>query len=383
MHVRPYLLSAVFASSTLAGSALSQPAAPTARAASVVFVSGLDEPRSVAQLADGRVLVAETDLDVVLAFSADGVPLGVFGAADDPDDIHQLADGRVLVAEFNTGKVLAFGADGTPLGTFATGLDHPLGITQLVNGTVLVAENYTPGARAFTTGGVDLGPYVTSITGEGAAYGVRQLADGRILLTTLQQQQMHFDQTVQAFSADGIYMGAFAGREHLDSPDDLVQLADGRVLIIDRAFGLGHVEAFDTEGTWLGTFAEIPGFLPDLTQLADGRVLVTDGDTKVYAFDPTTTATAPLPEGAGLALSIAPNPARGSVVVTLTLDGPGAASVIVYDVLGRKMAVLHDGPLAAGTNSLRLDVTGLPPGVYVVRAAANRSAASQRITVLR
>ncbi len=74
--------------------------------------------------------------------------------------------------------------------------------------------------------------------------------------------------------------------------------------------------------------------------------------------------------GAALGLSVAPNPSRGSARVMFALDEPTRVRVAVYDVLGREVALLHDGPLADGTHALALDRGArLAPGVYVVRAA--------------
>jgi photosystem II stability/assembly factor-like uncharacterized protein len=84
---------------------------------------------------------------------------------------------------------------------------------------------------------------------------------------------------------------------------------------------------------------------------------------------------------AGLALTVGPNPARGRGVVTLTLDRPRDVTVAVYDALGREVAALHRGPLAAGAHPLALDAMGLRTGVYVVRASAEGVALAQRVTV--
>ncbi len=84
------------------------------------------------------------------------------------------------------------------------------------------------------------------------------------------------------------------------------------------------------------------------------------------------------------ALSAAhPNPFRGAATVTLALPEAQRVEVALFDVLGRRVAVLHDGPLASGTHALTLDGAGLPSGVYVVRAQSERFTASRRVTVVR
>ncbi len=94
-------------------------------------------------------------------------------------------------------------------------------------------------------------------------------------------------------------------------------------------------------------------------------------------------ATDAAPEVAGLALDAHPNPARGVATVTLALGEAGPARVEVIDALGRRVMVLHDGPLDAGIREIGLDASALPTGVYVVRAITSVGAASRTVTVVR
>jgi hypothetical protein len=90
------------------------------------------------------------------------------------------------------------------------------------------------------------------------------------------------------------------------------------------------------------------------------------------------------PAGRPLALSAPrPNPAAGRAALALTLGATADARVEVLDALGRRVAVLHDGPLAAGAHALVLDASALPSGVYVVRATAGPEAVTRRLVVAR
>ncbi len=90
------------------------------------------------------------------------------------------------------------------------------------------------------------------------------------------------------------------------------------------------------------------------------------------------------PPPSGLHLDVQPNPSGGRMAVRLTLPSPSAlAAVGVFDVLGRRVAVLHDGPLAAGASSFALDTTRWAAGTYVVRARAGDASAIARFTVTR
>ena len=85
----------------------------------------------------------------------------------------------------------------------------------------------------------------------------------------------------------------------------------------------------------------------------------------------------------GVEVAVWPNPAVGEVAVALTLPEATEVRVTVYDVLGREVAVVHEGPLAAGTHEVTLATARLPVGFYLVRATAGATSATQRVTVLR
>ena len=89
------------------------------------------------------------------------------------------------------------------------------------------------------------------------------------------------------------------------------------------------------------------------------------------------------PEGAAFELSAWPNPTARGATVALALDAPGDARVAVFDALGRRVAVLHDGPLAAGEHAFGIDARALAPGLYVVRAVTAAGAASRTLSVVR
>ena len=91
--------------------------------------------------------------------------------------------------------------------------------------------------------------------------------------------------------------------------------------------------------------------------------------------------------GDALAFSLsapAPNPSRSLSSLTLKTAEAGPVHAAVYDALGREVAVLHEGVVAAGTPvSLVVRTSDLAPGVYVVRAQAPEGTLSHRLTVVR
>lgn len=81
------------------------------------------------------------------------------------------------------------------------------------------------------------------------------------------------------------------------------------------------------------------------------------------------------------ALSVFPNPARGTFSVDATLATAGAATVEVVDLLGRQVRAL----MASGTDRVRASFTtaGLAPGTYLVRVtdAQGHASAPERLIV--
>ena len=77
-----------------------------------------------------------------------------------------------------------------------------------------------------------------------------------------------------------------------------------------------------------------------------------------------------------------PNPFTTTTRLQLSLDATTALRVAVFDALGREVMRLHEGTLQAGTYSLRLDGSNLPPGLYLVRATDGRGTTVTRSVAL-
>jgi hypothetical protein len=89
-----------------------------------------------------------------------------------------------------------------------------------------------------------------------------------------------------------------------------------------------------------------------------------------------------------LALSVRGNPCVGGAALSFAMPEAGHATLAVYDVAGRLVRVLHDGPTAAGTQALvwdGTDTTGgrASAGVYFIRLAALGQTATKQAVLLR
>lgn len=63
-----------------------------------------------------------------------------------------------------------------------------------------------------------------------------------------------------------------------------------------------------------------------------------------------------------------PNPFSEATTISFTLKQPAQQVVLkVYDVLGREVTTLHDGPLTPGEHAVTFEAEGLPSGLYLYR----------------
>lgn len=116
----------------------------------------------------------------------------------------------------------------------------------------------------------------------------------------------------------------------------------------------------------------------------DQRGATRDATPDIGAFEfGATVAGEPGPTETEAALVVAPNPVRTNARLALTLPSDGPVRVAVYDVAGRDVAMIHDGPLAAGAHTLAFEAGRLAAGVYVVRVAGNGFTLTQRVAVVR
>ncbi len=163
-------------------------------------------------------------------------------------------------------------------------------------------------------------------------------------------------------------------------------------VVVVGNFGLQAREvaqAFPASGTWYEFFTDTErevtgGSAPVLLGPGIARVF-TDVDVPspepgIYVVDDEAGPAGPLAFGLDAAY---PNPARDAATVVYTLAVPGRVRLEVYDVLGRRVAVLADGRLPAGAHRAVLDGAGLPSGTYLVRLTAGAETATQKLLLLR
>jgi len=79
-----------------------------------------------------------------------------------------------------------------------------------------------------------------------------------------------------------------------------------------------------------------------------------------------------------------PNPLSSSATIPFSLEEAGPVTIIVYDVLGRRVATILSGDKRpAGRNQAEFKAKNLAAGVYFVKMEANQKSVSRKITIVR
>lgn len=78
-----------------------------------------------------------------------------------------------------------------------------------------------------------------------------------------------------------------------------------------------------------------------------------------------------------------PNPFHEAAAISYTLPAAEHVRLEVFDLTGRRVATLVDGPMAAGTHTVDVEAGTLPGSVYLYRLRAGSAVQTRRIVVVR
>lgn len=146
---------------------------------------------------------------------------------------------------------------------------------------------------------------------------------------------------------------------------------------------VGLVGSDGAGGDAFGSVVALDGGVPLVGAPNHDLPLANTGAVYVYGAPVATAAEAGLPAGSFAFSPAGPTPFRERTAFALTLEAAQPVTVAVYDVLGRRVAVLHDGPLAAGAHRLVWEAGAAAAGVYVVRAVGEAATMAHRVVHLR
>ena len=131
----------------------------------------------------------------------------------------------------------------------------------------------------------------------------------------------------------------------------------------------------------VGTYGGLTSFGED----AAGELYFVRSNGRVYRFDSDSVSSEDPATPAGkLRLDpAAPNPFAVATTFTFAVAETGPARLAVYDVLGREVAVLHDGPASEEGQTVTFEAGALPAGVYIARIEAAGVTQTRKVVLVR
>lgn len=354
--------------------------------------STIGAPQDVEVDPSGRVWVAcfddfvrvyaPTGGELLFTFGGTGAGAGEFnnpyGMAFDPS-------GDVYICDYAGARVQKFTSDGTYLLEWAIPSDRADHVAIDAAGDVYVSGFNDFSVHKYTSTGGSLLDW-TSISGSRPS--------GVVVLGNTVHVVQWDASVVEQFDTDGTPLGSFDA--FLVNGTDVELDASDQLWVVDYSANEARlftsdgvlVDAFGGPGTGPGEFNGLQGIAIGL----DGSIYIADeSNGRVQRFGDPITSDVDLPIGLPDPLAIhplAPNPCRTSVELTYSTPRAEPLRMTVTDVLGREVATLSDGPVAAGEHRLRWtpeqsDGRRLPAGVYLVRLAGRSGVQTTRLVVTR
>lgn len=216
--------------------------------------------------------------------------------------------------------------------------------------------------------------------------GFAEAANGDLLLAA-------FNTELEENPASGLYRSSDQGVTWTQ-----VDLGSENSSLIGLASaGNGHValthdgRLYRTTGAQGDLVAQVDESIPDVETFSvgpDGTIYVGTESRGVYRSSrPVVTATGQAGADVPSQLSLEgcfPNPFREETTVTFNLSQPAQrASLTVYDLLGREVMTLVDGPQPAGRHEVPFTARGLPSGTYLYRLVVDGTIETETAVLLK
>jgi hypothetical protein len=115
--------------------------------------------------------------------------------------------------------------------------------------------------------------------------------------------------------------------------------------------------------------------------IAAGKTLNLTGVIIKYAPETGVEEGSGVPGGAVLG-TVHPNPSAGRFQIPVLLTESLEARIEVYDITGRRVALLWEGLLPAGEHGFEWEAPGMPDGCYLVRLSTPEASETTRCVLL-
>lgn len=150
----------------------------------------------------------------------------------------------------------------------------------------------------------------------------------------------------------------------------------------------GALVGLSINNTWLGS-GFVSGGSATITFPAISSACTIDVTVTAYNKMPYF-GTVPVSQGTGVSettgnistVSLYPNPAIASSMLSYTVTSPSQVSIDLFDVLGNKaMSIVNEKAHAPGTYSLKADVSHLEKGIYFCRVKTGEATITKKLVV--
>lgn len=164
-------------------------------------------------------------------------------------------------------------------------------------------------------------------------------------------------------------------------------LTRGAQALIDVADGTATVGMRNRRLTVTGSdFGSVRAWAPGVTHVSlngEAQGFTRDGEYIIVSDQQETRAEAPAQDAHTLSVSHYPNPAAHRITFRIEMAAPEHVRLELYDLLGRRIGLVIDEAMPAGTHDVSRAVADLPPGLYLYRLASGGTSLAGSITIAR
>ncbi|MFN0729988.1 virginiamycin B lyase family protein [Polaribacter gochangensis] len=226
--------------------------------------SNFSQPFGLTVQSDGKILVADTNNNVIKRMDADGTNIQILGSGfNKPRGVALQSDGKILVADAGNNSIKRMDADGSNIVTLNSTFNQPHGLAVQSDGKILVADSYNSAIKRMDADGFNI---VTLGTGFSYPYGITVQSDGKILVADAENS------AVKRMDTDGSNMQILGSG--FTAPSGVALQSDGKILVAGS--GSNPIKRMDADGTNIVTLGSGFNISRGVAVQSDGKILVAD-----------------------------------------------------------------------------------------------------------
>ena len=237
------------------------------------LLSGLNNPYGVAVQSDDKILIVDTNNNVIKRMDADGTNIETLGPVfNQPRGVAVQSDGKILIADYSNNAIKRMDADGTNIETLNSSFFGPTGVAVQSNGKIIIADSFNNAIKCMDADG---GNIKTLGSGFANPYGVAVQPDGKILISDT------FNGAIKRMNSDGTNIEILGSG--FSFPSGVAVQSDGKILIADT--GNNAIKRMDADGTNVETLRSGGSDLRGVSIQSDGKIIIADvGNDEINRF---------------------------------------------------------------------------------------------------